>query len=69
LEFFFTLWKAVKEAWPSLWQSGSKLLSKVGVVTMTTFVIDDLTPLADRGTIDLSIPPPSRPKSSASWTA
>jgi DGQHR domain-containing protein len=56
LEFFFTLWKAVKEAWPSLWAPGNKLLSKVGVVTLTTFVIDDLTPLADRGSIDLSDP-------------
>lgn len=56
LEFFFTLWNAVKDTWPSLWHSDSKLLSKVGVVTLTTFVIDDLTPLADRGTIDLSNP-------------
>lgn len=56
LEFFFTLWRAVRDAWPSLWRSESKLLSKVGVVTLTTFVIDDLTPLADRGTIDLSDP-------------
>jgi DGQHR domain-containing protein len=56
LEFFFTLWKAVKDSWPSLWHPGSRLLSKVGVVTLTTFVIDDLTPLADRGSIDLSDP-------------
>jgi hypothetical protein len=56
LEFFFTLWDAVKDVWPSLWYRGSRLLSKVGVVTLTTFVIDDLTPLADRGSIDLSDP-------------
>ena len=56
LEFFFTLWNAVKNVWPSLWRRDSKLLSKVGVVTLTTFVIDDLTPLADRGSIDLSDP-------------
>lgn len=56
IEFFFTLWKAVKEEWSDLWAAGSRLLAKVGVVTLTTFVIDDLTPLADRGAIDLSDP-------------
>lgn len=56
LEFFFTLWKVVKDLWPALWHRGSKLLSKVGVVTLTSFIIDDLTPLADRGAIDLSDP-------------
>lgn len=56
LEFFFIVWREVKNAWPSLWHSGSKLLSKVGVVTLTTFIIDDLTPLADRGNIDLADP-------------
>lgn len=56
LEFFFTLWRSVKEAWPADWAQGSKLLSKVGVVTLTTFVVDDLTPLADRGSIDLADP-------------
>ena len=45
LEFFFTLWSRVKHHWPSLWHAGSPLLSKVGVVTLTTFVIDDLIPL------------------------
>lgn len=56
LEFFFTLWRSVRDAWPSIWVPGSKLLSKVGVVTLTTFVVDDLTPLADRGSIDLADP-------------
>ncbi|MGL5824192.1 MAG: DGQHR domain-containing protein [Nocardioides sp.] len=56
IEFFFTLWRSVRDAWPSIWVSGSKLLSKVGVVTLTTFVVDDLTPLADRGSIDLADP-------------
>jgi hypothetical protein len=56
IEFFFTLWRAVREEWPHLWTAGSRLLGKVGVVTLTTFVIDDLTPLADRGAIDLSDP-------------
>jgi DGQHR domain-containing protein len=56
LEFFFTLWFAVKETWATLWVPDSPLLGKVGVVTLTTFIIDDLTPLADRGDIDISNP-------------
>ena len=56
LEFFFVLWTAIKEQWPDLWNAESKLLQKVGVVTMTMFVIEDLVPLADRGDIDLSDP-------------
>lgn len=56
LEFFFTLWRAVRKAWPDLWVPGSKLLQKVGVVTLTMFIIEDLVPLADRGDLDLSDP-------------
>jgi DGQHR domain-containing protein len=56
IEFFFALWTAVKDSWPQLWTQDSPLLKKVGVVTLTTFVIDDLTPLVDRGTIDIADP-------------
>lgn len=56
IEFFFTLWRAIKEEWPELWVSESKLLQKVGLVTMTMFVIDDLIPLADREGINLADP-------------
>lgn len=56
LEFFFTLWREVHAAWPDLWTPGSRLLGKVGVVCLTTFMIEDLMPLADRGTVDLSDP-------------
>lgn len=51
LAFFFAIWRAVKAEWPQLWIPKSKLLSKVGVVTMTQFLLDDLTPLIDRDTI------------------
>lgn len=56
LEFFFTLWSSIRELWPELWNAESKLLQKVGIVSMTMFVIEDLVPLADRGDIDLSSP-------------
>ena len=43
-----------------LWAANSKLLQKVGLVTLTTFVIEDLVPLADRGDIDLADPGATR---------
>ena len=56
IDLFFGIWHAVKRLWPTLWNAQSKLLSKVGLVTLTMFIIDDLTPLADRGRLDLSDP-------------
>jgi DGQHR domain-containing protein len=54
--FFFAIWSAVKEAWPTLWRENSKLLGKAGLVAMTQFLLDDLTPLIDRGDIDAGNP-------------
>lgn len=56
LEFFFTMWSTIKERWPDLWHQGSPLLGKVGVVTLTTFIIEDLVPLADRDLVNLAEP-------------
>ena len=60
IEFFFTLWWAVRDRWPNLWTANSKLLQKVGLVTLTTFVIEDLVPLADRGELDVADPDATR---------
>lgn len=60
IEFFFTLWSTIMNCWPDLWSAESKLLQKVGLVTLTTFVIEDLVPLADRGDIDLANPEATR---------
>ncbi|TDT14601.1 DGQHR domain-containing protein [Ilumatobacter fluminis] len=60
IEFFFTLWRTIKERWPELWTAESKLLQKVGLVAMTTFVIDDLIPLVDRGDVNLADPDATR---------
>lgn len=56
IEFFFTLWKTVEAEWPELWSPGSKLLQKVGLVTLTMFVIEDLVSLADLGYLTLTDP-------------
>lgn len=60
IEFFFTLWHAVRDRWRDSWTPDSKLLQKVGLVSLTTFVIEDLVPLADRGDIDLADPDATR---------
>jgi DGQHR domain-containing protein len=52
LVFFFALWAPIKDAWADLWIEDSRLLSKVGVFAMTQFLVDDLTPLIDRGQLD-----------------
>lgn len=54
--FFFALWQPIKDRWAELWQANSKLLGKVGLVTMTQFLIDDMTPLIDRNSIDPTDP-------------
>lgn len=54
--FFFALWQPIKDRWPGLWTDGSKLLGKVGLVTMTQFLVDDMTPLIDRDSIDPTDP-------------
>lgn len=56
IEFFYALWRPIKDRWPELWTKGSKLLSKVGLVTMTQFLVDDITPLIDRNSIDPTDP-------------
>ena len=60
IEFFFTLWHAIRDRWPDLWAPNSKLLQNVGLLALTTFVIEDLMPLADRGDIDLADPDATR---------
>ena len=56
VEFFFTLWESVRNEWPKLWVPESKLLQKVGLVTFTMFVIEDLVSISDREYLTLSDP-------------
>jgi hypothetical protein len=52
LTFFFAIWDAIHLQWPQLWVESSRLLSKVGMISMTQFIVDDLTPLVDRERLD-----------------
>ena len=42
-EFFIAIWSTIKDAWPDVFQKdGSKLLSKVGIICMTEFLVTRL---------------------------
>lgn len=42
-EFFYAIWSSLKQdAWAELWVPKSKLMNKVGIVAMTSFVTDAL---------------------------
>lgn len=42
LGFFLTIWKNIETNWPSAFNKESKLLSKVGLVTMNKYMVDSV---------------------------
>ncbi len=52
---FLTIWKAVKEKWPALWEKDSRLVSKVGIFCLTRFVADLISQWADNDVLDIEI--------------
>ena len=56
LEFFYTIWRVIKESWPDLWNANSRLLSKVGIICMTQYMTDALIGSYDLGRIDVADP-------------
>jgi DGQHR domain-containing protein len=57
---FSTIWKTVKTAWPDLWGNGSRLISKVGIVCLTRFIIDTITKWADSDELEIDILDPDQ---------
>jgi DGQHR domain-containing protein len=57
-EFFYAIWSCLKEgAWTPLWEPTSKLLTKSGIIAMTSFVTDALIAKYDyAGDLDVSDP-------------
>ena len=45
-EFFITMWASIKNIWPGAFSKESKLLNKVGLVTMTKYVTEAIDSLA-----------------------
>jgi DGQHR domain-containing protein len=56
LEFFYTIWRHIKQRWPTLWNGTSHLLDKVGVICMTKYMTDALVGSYDLGRLDISDP-------------
>lgn len=57
-EFFYAIWGSLKEGdWVDLWQPNSKLMTKSGIIAMTSFVADALIAKYDyAGDLDVSDP-------------
>ena len=55
-EFFYAMWTPIKSAWPDLWTRESKLMSKVGIVSMTSFITEALVSRYDWGQLDVTDP-------------
>jgi DGQHR domain-containing protein len=49
------IWKAIKEHWGDLWVEDSRLISKVGILSLTRFVADRITNWADNDEINIEI--------------
>ena len=57
-EFFYAIWSCLKDgAWAPLWEPTSKLMTKSGIIAMTSFVTDALIAKYDyAGDLDVSDP-------------
>ncbi len=56
LEFFYTIWRRIRERWAALWQPDSRLLSKVGIICVTYYMADTLVGSYDLGRLDVADP-------------
>jgi hypothetical protein len=48
-DFFYSIWRPIKSAWPDLWKRESKLLNKAGIIAMTTYMTEALVARFDFG--------------------
>lgn len=52
---FLVMWRAIKANWTHLWQKDSRLISKVGIICLTRFIIDHITSWADSDELDIEV--------------
>jgi len=52
---FLTIWRTIKAAWPTLWKKESRLVSKVGIFSLTRFVVDRISQWADNDELDIEV--------------
>lgn len=56
IDFFYVIWATIKDKWTTAWDPQYKLLSKVGIVSMTEYMTDALVASFDLGLLDISNP-------------
>lgn len=54
IEYFFTIWRSIKETWNDLWNDESKLLNKIGIVCMTQYITNFIVSSYDLGEISVT---------------
>jgi DGQHR domain-containing protein len=54
-DFFLAVWSEIKNQWPNVFVNDSKLMNKVGLVTMTKYITEEMIALSTYGsqTIDM----------------
>lgn len=52
---FLTIWRTIKVEWKSLWKKDSRLISKVGIICLTRFIIDLITSWADNEDLEIEV--------------
>lgn len=52
---FLTMWKTIHAHWKKLWQPKSRLVSKVGIVCLTRFLIDMIVSWSDNEELEIEL--------------
>jgi len=52
---FLTIWKIINDEYSAYWTKESKLISKVGIICLTRFIVDRITNWADNDDLDIEI--------------
>ena len=61
-EFLYAIWGPIHELWPELWTADSRLMLKVSIVAMTSYMAELLVARYDYGDLDLANPEDVRQK-------
>lgn len=55
-EFLYAIWSPIRELWPELWTADSRLMLKVSILAMTSYITELLVARYDYGDLDLANP-------------
>lgn len=54
-DFFLAVWTAIKTQWPNTFTNDSKLMNKVGLVTMTKYITEEMIALSTYGSQSIDV--------------